>query len=130
MSASATATASCSSSLPVELVPIFAVVAVTVAEAVEKLDSKLFTAVKKTLQGVPSAAPRTVLQWPLHLAVRVQLALRAANDPVAELLGRQIDGALEGRANGVPFKHWATPPLVSSCGVQVDKQQPVNSQRV
>ena len=130
MSASGTATASCSSSLPVELVPIFLVVAVTVAEAVEKLDSKLFTAVKRTLQGVPSAAPRTVLQWPLQLAVRVQLALRAANDPVAELLGRQIDGALEGRANGVPSKHWATPPLVSSCGVQVDKQQPVNSQRV
>ena len=114
MSASATATGSCSSSLPLELVPIFLVVAVTVAEAVEKLDSKLFTAVKRTLQGVPSAAPRTVLQWLLQLAVRVQLALRAANDPVAELLGRQIDGALEGRANGVPFKHWASPPL-SSC---------------
>ena len=112
MSASASATASCSSSLPVEMVPIFLVVVVTVAEAVEKLDSNLFTAVKRTLQGVPSAAPRTVLQWPLQLAVRVQLALRAANDPVAELLGRTIDGALEGRANGVPIRHWATHPLV------------------
>jgi hypothetical protein len=112
MPASATATASCSSSLPLELVPIFLAVAVTVAEAVEKLDFKLFTAVKKTLQGVPSAGPRTVLQWPLQLAVRVQLALRAANDPVAELLGRTIDAKLEGRANGVPIRHWATHPLV------------------
>ena len=114
MSASGTATASCSSSLPVELVPISAVVAVTVAEAVENLDSKLFNAVQKTLEGLSAGGPRTVVQWPLQLAVRVQLALRAANDPVAELLGRQIDGALEGRANGVPFKHWASPPL-SSC---------------
>ena len=120
MSASATATGSCSSSLPLKLVPIFLVVAVTVAEAVEKLDSKLFTAVKKTLEGVSSAGPRTVLQWPLQLAVRVQLALRAANDPVAELLGRTIDAALEGRATGVPFRHWVTPSLVGSCGVQVD----------
>ena len=55
MVASASATGSCSPSLPLELVPIFLVVAVTVAEAVEKLDFKLFTAVKKTLQGVPSA---------------------------------------------------------------------------
>ena len=100
--------------------PIFLVAAVTVAEAVEKLDSNLFTAVKGTLQGVPSAAPRTVLQWPLQLAVRVQLALRAANDPVAELLGRTIDAALEGRAQGVPIRHWATHPLVGSCGIQVE----------
>ena len=114
MSASGTATASCSSSLPVELVPISAVVAVTVAEAVENLDSKLFNAVQKTLEGLSAGGPRTVLQWPLQLAVRVQLALRAANDPVAELLGRTIDAALEGRAQGVPFKHWATPPW-SSC---------------
>ena len=112
MSASASATASCSSSLPVELVPISAVVAVTVAEAVENLDSKLFTAVKKTLKGVSNAGPRTVLQWPLQLPVRVQLALRAANDPVAEILGRTIDATLEGRANGVPIRHWATHPLV------------------
>ncbi len=47
MVASASATGSCSPSLPLELVPIFLVVAVTVAEAVEKLDSKLFTAVKR-----------------------------------------------------------------------------------
>ena len=113
MPTSSVATTS-SASLPLELVPIFLVVAFTVAEAVEKLDSKLFTAVKKTLKGVSNAGPRTVLQWPLQLAVRVQLALRAANDPVAELLGRTIDAALEGRAQGVPFKHWATPPL-SSC---------------
>ena len=71
MSASATATASCSSSLPVELVPILVVVAVAVAEVVEKLDSKLFTAVKKTLQGPSTGAPRSVLQWPLKLAVLV-----------------------------------------------------------
>jgi hypothetical protein len=45
MVASASATGSCSPSLPLELVPIFLVVAVTVAEAVEKLDSKLFSAV-------------------------------------------------------------------------------------
>ena len=112
MSASATATPSCSSSLPVELVPIFAVVAVTVAEAVENLDIKLFNAVQKTLEGLSAGGQRTVLQWPLQLAVRVQLALRAANDPVAELLGRTIDTALEGRANGVPIRHWATHPLV------------------
>ena len=120
MPASATATASCSSSLPPELVPILLVVAVTVTEAVEKLDSKLFTAVKKTLQGSSSGAPGSVLHWPLQLAVRMQLELRAANDPVAELLGRTIDAALEGRATGVPFRHWVTPSLVGSCGVQVD----------
>ena len=120
MPASATATASCSSSLPLELVPIFLAVAVTVAEAVEKLDFKLFSAVQKTLEGVSSAGLRTVLQWLLPLAVRVQLTLRAANDPVAELLGRTIDAKLEGRANGVPIRHWATHPLVGSCGIQVE----------
>jgi hypothetical protein len=112
MVASASATGSCSPSLPLELVPIFLAVAVTVAEAVEKLDFKLFSAVQKTLEGVSSAGLRTVLQWLLPLAVRVQLTLRAANDPVAELLGRTIDATLEGRANGVPIRHWATHPLV------------------
>ena len=129
MPASATATASCSSSLPLELVPIFLAVAVTVAEAVEKLDFKLFTAVKKTLQGVPSAGPRTVLQWPLQLAVRVQLALRAANDPVAELLGCTFDASLEVRANGVPIRHWVTHPLVVYVASKWIRR-PVNSQRV
>ena len=97
MVASASATGSCSPSLPLELVPIFLAVAVTVAEAVEKLDFKLFSAVQKTLEGVSSAGPRTVLQWPLPLAVRVQLTLRAANDPVdlardaLESLGEEPD---------------------------------------
>ena len=129
MPASATATASCSSSLPLELVPIFLAVAVTVAEAVEKLDFKLFTAVKKTLQGVPSAGPRTVLQWPLQLVVRVQLALRAANDHVAELLGCTFDASLEVRANGVPIRHWVTHPLVFYVASKWIRR-PVNSQRV
>ena len=56
MSALARATASCSSSLPVNLVPVLLVVAVTVAEAVERLDSHLFTVVKRTLQSVPGAS--------------------------------------------------------------------------
>ena len=103
-----------SASLPHDMVLVLVVVAVTVAEAVERLDQKLFMAVKETLEGIASAPRRTVLQWPMRLAVRAQLSLRAASDPVAELLGRTIDAALESRAKGVPFRHWATPPL-SSC---------------
>ena len=93
--ASVSATASSGASLPPELVPILLVVAVAVASAVEKLDDKLFNAVVETLEGTSGCGPSAVLQWPLTLAVRVQLALRAAGDPAAELLGRQIDGALE-----------------------------------
>ena len=68
----------------------------------------------------------------------MQLALRAAGAPAAELLGRQIDGALEGRANGVPFKHWATPPLSSAwwpspeaddSGEKVEGNEPRTSKR-
>ena len=125
----ATATASSGSSLPPELVPILLVVAVAVASAVEQLDDKLFNAVVKTLEGTSSAVPDAVLQWPLQLVVRVQLALRAANDHVAELLGCTFDASLEVRANGVPIRHWVTHPLVVYVASKWIRR-PVNSQRV
>ena len=92
MSPTATATGSCSSSLPLELVPIFLVVAVTVAEAVEKLDSKLFNGPEASLLPVRARscngrcssrsvcslryAPPTTL-WPSSSAVPSTRRLRA-----------------------------------------------------
>ena len=42
-----------------------------------------------------------------------QLTLVAAKESAAELLGRVLDASLESRADGQPFKHWATLPLTS-----------------
>jgi len=112
MVASASATGSCSPSLPLELVPIFLVVAVTVAEAVEKLDSKLFTAVKRRWRA--SLPPVRARSCNGRCRSRSACSLHCAppTTPWPSSLARTIDATLEGRANGVPIRHWATHPLV------------------
>ena len=90
-------------------------VAMTVVEAVQQLDHNLFDCVV-ILAVSPSAGNETILFWSRALAVRVQMAqltLVAAKDLAAELLGRVLDASLESRADGQPFKHWATLPLTS-----------------
>ena len=91
-------------------------VAMTVVEAVQQLDQNLFVAVVATLAVSPSAGNETILFWSRALAVRIQMAqltLVAAKDVAAELLGRVLDASLESRADGQPFKHWATLPPTS-----------------
>ena len=92
-------------------------VAMTVVEAVQQLDQNLFECVVATLAVSPSAGNETIVFWSRALAVRVQMAqltLVAAKESAAELLGRVLDASLESRADGQPFKHWAT-LLLTSC---------------
>ena len=91
-------------------------VAVTVVEAVQQLDQNLFECVVATLPVSPSAGNETILFWSRALAVRVQMAqltLVAAKESAAELLGRVLDASLESRADGQPFKNWATQRFTS-----------------
>ena len=95
-------------------VAISLLVAMAVTEAVQELNGTLASQLMATFPSDSTAGNHAVLYWPLRFAVRAQLALVAAKDPAAELLGRVLDAALGSRAGGTPFKLWATPPL-SSC---------------
>jgi len=88
-------------------------VVVAVAEEVEKLNRKLFDRVVATLEDAPARVQ--TLRWPMTLAVSVQMVLVEARSPVAEVLGRTIDAALSGGADGRSFKPCATHPLQAEC---------------
>ena len=72
--------------------------AVRVAQEIETVSKRLCDMVLATIEPVQSAA--AVVLWSQSLAVRSQMALVEMRSPVAELLGRVIDGSLASGANG------------------------------
>ena len=72
--------------------------AVRVAQEIETVNQKLCDRVLATIEPVQSDA--AVVLWSQSLAVRSQMALVEMRSPVAELLGRVIDGSLASGANG------------------------------
>jgi len=82
---------------------------VRVAHEVELVNRKLCDDVLATVQPVQSDA--AVVLWSQSLVVRSQMALVELRSPVAELLGRDIDGLLASGANGAKLHFWSTSPL-------------------
>jgi len=83
--------------------------AVRVAQEIETVNQKLCDRVLATIEPVQSAA--AVVLWSQSLAVRSQMALVDMRSPVAELLGRVIDGSLASGANGAKLQFWSMSPL-------------------
>ena len=83
--------------------------AVRVAQEIETVNQKLCDRVLATIEPVQSAA--AVVLWSQSLAVRSQMALVEMRSPVAELLGRVIDGSLVSGASGAKLHFWSTSPL-------------------
>ena len=82
--------------------------AVRVGQEIETVSKKLCDMVLATIEPVQSAA--AVVLWSQSLAVPSQ-ALVEMRSPVAELLGRVIDGSLASGANGAKLHFWSTSPL-------------------
>ena len=83
--------------------------AARVAQEIETVSKKLCDMVLATIEPVQSDA--AVVLWSQSLAVRSQMALVELRSPVAELLGRDIDGSLASGANGAKLHFWSTSPL-------------------
>ena len=83
--------------------------AVRVAQEIETVYQKLCDRVLATIEPVQSAA--AVVLWSQSLVVRSQMVLVEMRSPMAELLGRVIDGSLVSGASGAKLHFWSTSPL-------------------
>jgi len=72
--------------------------AVRVAQEIETVSKRLCDMVLATIEPVQSAA--AVVLWSQSLVVRSQMVLVEMRSPMAELLGRVIDGSLASGSNG------------------------------
>ena len=83
--------------------------AVRVAQEIETVSKRLCDMVLATIEPVQSAA--AVVLWSQSLVVRSQMVLVEMRSPMAELLGRVIDGSLVSGASGAKLHFWSTSPL-------------------
>ena len=83
--------------------------AVRVAQEIETVSKRLCDMVLATIEPVQSAA--AVVLWSQSLVVRSQMVLVEMRSPMAELIGRVIDGSLVSGASGAKLHFWSTSPL-------------------